>query len=63
MGVVEARENVRIVESNIEGSQPTTILVQARGPVLANSGVPGELPDPLLPLFSGQTTVTRIDIW
>jgi len=37
--------------------------VRARGPTLADFGVPGELKDPFLQLFSGQTVIAQNDDW
>ena len=47
----------------IQGDGPQTVVVRARGPSLAQAGVPGVLANPLLQLFSGQTQVGVNDDW
>ncbi len=47
----------------ISGEQPKTVLVRAKGPSLADFGVPGVLNDPLLQLFSGQNLLDSNDSW
>jgi hypothetical protein len=47
----------------IQGSAPQTVLIRARGPSLAQAGVPGVLPNPMLQLFSGQTVIASNDNW
>jgi hypothetical protein len=47
----------------IQGSNPQTVLVRARGPSLAAAGVTGVLANPKLQLFSGATEVASNDDW
>ena len=47
----------------IEGTDRKTLLLRARGPSLADFGVSGVLPDPVLQLYSGQTVIARNDDW
>ncbi len=44
-------------------TDPKTVLIRARGPVLTDFGVPGELNDPFLQIFSGQTVIAQNDNW
>jgi len=62
-GVVGTGDNVMIGGFIIGGTDPKTVLVRARGPVLTDFGVPGELSDPFLQLFSGQTVIAQNDNW
>jgi len=62
-GVVQTGDNVQIGGFIIGGTEPKTVLIRARGPVLADFGVPGELADPVLQLFSGQTVIAENDNW
>jgi len=62
-GVVGAGDDVMIGGFIIGGTGPKTVLLRARGPVLTDFGVPGELPDPSLHLFSGQTVIAQNDNW
>jgi hypothetical protein len=47
----------------IEGNESKTLLLRGRGPSLADFGVAGVLPDPILQLYSGQTVIARNDDW
>ncbi len=47
----------------IAGTDPKTVLIRARGPVLTDFGVPGVLADPVIQLFSGQTVIAQNDNW
>jgi len=47
----------------IGGSEAKTVLVRARGPTLTDFGVPGELANPFMQLFSGQTVIAQNDNW
>ena len=47
----------------VQGSEPQTLLVRARGPSLAAFGVPNALADPVLQLMSGQTVIAINDDW
>jgi len=60
-GLVGTGDDVMIGGFIIGGTDPKTVLVRARGPVLTDFGVPGELNDPLLQLFSGQTVIAQND--
>ena len=62
-GVVGAGDDVMIGGFIIGGSTPKTVFVRARGPALADFGVPGVLDDPVLQLFSGQTVLARNNDW
>jgi len=62
-GLVQTGDSVQIGGFIIGGSDPKTVLIRARGPTLADFGVPGELPDPVLQLFSGQTMIADNDDW
>jgi hypothetical protein len=60
---VGTQDDVMIGGFIIEGTDPKTLLLRARGPSLADFGVTGALPDPVLQLYSGQTVVARNDDW
>jgi len=62
-GVVGTGDNVMIAGLIIGSSTPKTVLVRARGPVLTDFGVPGELANPFLQFFSGQTVIAQNDNW
>jgi len=62
-GLVQTGDNVQIGGFIIGGTDPKTVLIRARGPVLADFGVPGELANPFLQLFSGQTVIAQNDNW
>lgn len=47
----------------ITGDNGATVVVRARGPSLADAGVPGTLSDPNLTLYSGQTPIASNDDW
>jgi|GEM_PF-5017551 len=47
----------------IAGTAPKTLLVRAVGPTLASFGVSGELADPTLSVFSGNTVVATNNDW
>jgi len=47
----------------IGGSETKTVLIRARGPTLTDFGVPGELANPFMQLFSGQTVIAQNDNW
>ncbi|MBK7660142.1 MAG: Ig-like domain repeat protein [Betaproteobacteria bacterium] len=47
----------------IGGTQPKTVVVRARGPSLAASGVSGALANPVLQLFAGATSIAANDDW
>jgi len=58
-GLVQTGGNVQIGGFIIGGTEPKTVLIRARGPVLTDFGVPGKLNDPFLQLFSGQTVIAH----
>jgi hypothetical protein len=60
---VGMQDDVMIGGFIIEGTVPKTLLLRARGPSLADFGVSGTLPDPVLQLYSGQTVIARNDDW
>ncbi len=60
-GVVQTADNVMIAGFIIEGTK--TVLVRARGPILADFGVPGVLANPFMQIFSGQTVIAQNDNW
>lgn len=62
-GLVGTGDDVMIGGLIIAGTDPKTVLIRARGPVLTDFGVPGELSDPFLQLFSGQTVIAQNDNW
>ncbi len=62
-GIVQTGDNVQIGGFIIGGTAPKTVLVCARGPVLTDFGVPGELVNPSMQLFSGQTVIAQNDDW
>ena len=62
-GQVQTGDNVMIGGFIIGGSAPKSVLVRARGPSLAQFGVPGVLANPVLQLFSGQSQIASNDNW
>lgn len=50
-GDVQTGDGVLIGGFIIDGSAPKTVLIRARGPSLADAGVPGTLADPMVSLF------------
>jgi hypothetical protein len=60
---VGTQDDVMIGGFIIEGTDSKTLLLRARGPSLADFGVAGVLPDPILQLYSGQTAIARNDDW
>ena len=62
-GIVQTGDNVMIGGFIIGGSGPKTVVVRARGPSLAQFGVPGVLANPFLQLYSGQTVIASNDNW
>ena len=47
----------------IGGDAPMTVLVSARGPSLADAGVPGVMDNPRVQLFSGSDQIGYNDDW
>jgi hypothetical protein len=62
-GQVQTGNNVMIGGFIVEGSAPRTVVVRARGPSLAASGVTGPLQNPQLQLFAGGTQIAYNDNW
>ena len=62
-GAVLTGENVMIGGFVIQGAAPRTVIIRARGPSLAEAGVPGALTNPLLQLFAGATPIAVNDNW
>jgi len=62
-GLVGTGDDVMIGGFIIGGSGTKRVLVRARGPVLTDFGVPGELVNPSMQLFSGQTVIAQNDNW
>jgi hypothetical protein len=62
-GPVETGDNVMIGGFIINGSFPKTVVVRARGPSLAQFGVPGVLANPVLQIFQGQSPIAANDSW
>src|SRR5262249_54546333 len=63
-GTVEAGDAVVIGGFIIGGNSSSNVLVRALGPSLANQGVTGWLPDPILELHDGNGTVVAAnDDW
>jgi hypothetical protein len=60
---VGTQDDVMIGGFFIEGTETKTLLLRARGPSLADFGVSGVLPNPVLQLYSGQTVIARNDDW
>jgi hypothetical protein len=60
---VRTQDDVMVGGFIIEGTESKTLLLRARGPSLADFGVGGVLPDPVLQLYSGQTVIARNDDW
>jgi len=62
-GLVLTGENVMIAGFVIQGDAPQEVIVRARGPSLADSGITNFLANPVLQLFSGQTVIASNDDW
>jgi YVTN family beta-propeller protein len=62
-GLVGTGDNVMIGGFIIHGDGPQQVLVRARGPSLAQFGVPNTLQNPRLQLYSGQTVIASNDNW
>jgi len=62
-GSVLTGDDVMIGGFVIQGDQPQTVIVRARGPSLAGFGVADALTDPVLQLFSGAAVIASNDDW
>lgn len=62
-GPVGTGDEVMIGGVIIEGSAWRNVLIRARGPSLADAGVPGTLADPFLQLFTNGELVRQNDSW
>jgi hypothetical protein len=64
-GSVLTGDNVMIGGFIIEGANPKTVLVRARGPSLGGApfSIPGTLGNPFLRIFSGSTNIAQNDDW
>ena len=62
-GQVLTGDDVLIGGFIIAGSEPKTVMLRARGPSLADAGVPGVLTDPNLTVYSGPNQVDFNDDW
>jgi hypothetical protein len=60
-GFVGIGDNVLIGGLVISGTENKTVIIRAKGPTLADAGVPNSLPDPQLFLFSGATVIDSND--
>ncbi len=64
-GRVDTGDNVMIGGFIIEGANPKTVLIRARGPSLGGApfSIPGTLGNPFLRIFSGSTSIAQNDDW
>jgi hypothetical protein len=62
-GLVQTGNDVMIGGFVIQGNFPKTVIVRARGPSLASTGITNPLANPMLQLFSGQTQIAVNDDW
>ena len=62
-GAVLTGADVMIGGFIIQGDAPRTVIIRARGPSLADAGVPGVLANPLLQLFAGASQIAVNDNW
>lgn len=62
-GRVETGDSVMIGGFWISGTTPKTVLIRARGPSLADFGVPGPLANPVIQLYSGPTVIAQNNDW
>jgi hypothetical protein len=61
--IVQTGDSVMIGGFVVQGNGPQTVVVRARGPSLAQFGVPNTLANPVLQLFSAQTPIATNDNW
>lgn len=62
-GFVGTGANVLIGGLIISGTEAKTVIIRAKGPSLADVGVPNVLPDPQVVLYSGSTIIDSNDDW
>jgi len=62
-GFVGTGDNVLIGGLIISGTEAITVIIRAKGPSLADVGVPNVLPDPQVVLFSGRDIIDSNDDW
>jgi len=62
-GFVGSGDDVMIGGFIIGGTDPTRVLLRARGPTLGDLGVSGAMRDPYLQLLSGQMVIAENDNW
>jgi hypothetical protein len=64
-GSVLTGDNVMIGGFIVEGANPKTVLIRARGPSLGGPpfSIPGTLANPFLRIFSGSTSIAQNDDW
>ena len=62
-GMVLIGDNVMIGSFIIGGPGTKTVVMRARGPSLAEFGVPGTLQNPVMQLYSGQVAIATNDDW
>jgi arabinan endo-1,5-alpha-L-arabinosidase len=56
-------DSILIAGFVINGNVPRRVMVRGTGPTLANFGVSGVLPDPMLQLYSGSAVIAQNDNW
>jgi hypothetical protein len=62
-GRVQTGNDVMIGGFAIQGNGSKTVVVRARGPSLAATGITNPLQDPYIDLYSGQTVIASNDNW
>ncbi|XOV89504.1 MAG: peptidylprolyl isomerase [Pseudomonadota bacterium] len=62
-GYIGTGDDVLIGGLVIRGTEPKTVAIRARGPSLADAGVPDPLADPQVRLFQGGTSIDFNDNW
>ncbi|XOV86948.1 MAG: C13 family peptidase [Pseudomonadota bacterium] len=62
-GRIQTGDGVMIGGLVISGTEPKKVVIRAKGPSLAEQGVPGSLANPRLAIFSGATVIKTNDDW
>ncbi len=62
-GFVQAGQDVMIGGFAIQGNSPKSVILRARGPSLAASGIANPLANPLIQVYSGNTLIAENDDW